>query len=324
MLGAGQVVSGAENQPQSQIKITPLTRQLSAEPGEVYTGDANGPFVLKVVNSGSSEATIDVAAKPYSVANKAYDSYSYSKETSYTQIAKWISFAQTEYKVPPGKTIEVPFRITVPEDAPAGGQYALVSASTKASPKQVNGQTIDVIEEAGMIVYAHVSGETREEAKVQSMSIGNLQPPKYNSDGQNERPVSTVTTVKNSGNIDFSVETSMVVSGVFSGKEIANIKEQSSTVLPDTEREITTKWADSPSFGIFKVVSTTKVLGKSYQVSQIVVVISPTLAIVALIVLVLLAVGVVVLVKLRKGGKKSGHGGRARVGKVKLEPKKDI
>ena len=323
--GFSYTAVSADGQPDTKLRISPLERRVSVDPDGVYAGDATGPFVLRVANEGDSAMTVTMAARPYSIMNKTYDKYSFEQETEHTQLARWISFDKTEYEIQPGETIDVPFTITVPDDVPSGGQYAIVSAATKIAPQKVGGQVLEAVSELGMVVYGRVSGETREEAKVQSMEIKSFQAPQYNSEGANQSPLGSLTTVKNSGNVDFSVKTSLTVNGVFSGKEVAAVKNQDSVVLPGTEREIVTQWADSPLVGIYKVTSATEVLGKSYQTSQIVVIFPPVMAAISLIVLVVLVVGVVLLIKIR-GGKKSGGSKlqRSRGGKVKLQPKENI
>jgi hypothetical protein len=257
-----------------------------------------------------------MSVKPYSVKDAKYEDISYDNQTNYTQISRWITFPQIEYKLKAGEAVDVPFVVTVPEDVPAGGQYAVIFASTTGSQKVSDGRMINAIYQPGMLVLGHVNGETREEGKVQSMEIKSFQPPKRVA-GVNEHPVTGTAIVKNSGNTDFTVSSSMTINSIFTDKEVAKVKTQEFVVFPETERQLSLSWKDSPQVGIYKIRQTLTVLGKKHQITKIVLVISPTVVVIAAIILVLLAVGLRVFFRRRSG--KSGKKPRATGRKLRFK-----
>jgi hypothetical protein len=321
LTGCLATAAGQSDQSSVKVSIAPPLKEISIDQDGVFDSDKNGQFEFKLANEGQETLTFTVVAKPYSVLDASYNSVSYDKETKYTQLARWISFDQTEYQLKPKEVVKIPFKVTVPDDAPSGGQYAMISVSTKADQSTAGDQTVQAIHELGMLVFGRVSGETREEAQVQSMAIKTFQPPKYDDDGQNEQAVSAQAKVKNSGNTDFAVKSHLVVEPVLGGGTVTTT-EESFTVLPDTEREFTVRWADSPALGLFKVTQQVSVLGKDYQATQVVLVI-PTALIIGLtvaVVLVVATVVVIVVVRRRKGGRSTIR----RHGKTKLQPKGDL
>ncbi|MDR0591242.1 MAG: hypothetical protein LBG75_01630 [Candidatus Nomurabacteria bacterium] len=288
---------------EATIRISPPTRRIAVDPGSTCTKDQQGGYIIKVTNRGKDSFMFTMSAKPYSMKDTKYESPSYDGQTSYTQLSRWITFPKQEYTLAAGETVDVPFVVTVPEDVPGGGQYAVIFASTTGSKKAADGSIIEAIYQPGMIVFARVSGETREEGKVESMKIEGFQPPKYEA-GANENPLSSTALVKNSGNIDFTVTSSMVVSSIFSSEEVAKVNSEKLTVFPGTSRQFSLSWKDSPSIGIYNVKQSLTVLGKEYTTSNLVVVVSLVLIAIVAICLVLIVVGLVVFFKLRRGGSK--------------------
>lgn len=232
--------------------ILPMSQRFSLEPGKTTEGS------ITIVNP--ADATGDFHYKtsimPYGVVGNNYTA-DLSTETGYTAISKWIKIEEPTGKVAPNETKEVKFTITVPEDAPAGGQYAAIAVSSDDNANSSNGVTVQNVFELASIIYADVAGETRREGEVVENNIpGFVMTP----------PVKVSALIKNSGNIHEDASIIIGVSDFFTGQVILpteeNTGEYSEIVMPDTERFTEREIDNLPALGVVKVTQTIYYNGK--------------------------------------------------------------
>jgi hypothetical protein len=292
----------------SKITIDPAEMRIDLNPDTVATSDASGPFVVKVTNGSGDTQTIAVDVLPWSDGENSEGSV----PEEFAELANWTRIEQSEYGFAAGETREILFTVAVPEDAPSGGQYAFIRAyraESSAGEENVAGFMMPLI--------ARVSGEIRQEAKVESIGVAGFQ-----STGN----IISVTSVQNTGNIDLEVMTGMVVRNAFTGREVGSITEQANGVLPQTKRDIETELSDGPHFGVYKVEATVKILDKEYSATRVVLVAKPKLLIEIGIGIALMVVLLVLLLKFgrRKSSRpklgKSGVSASVKSPKVEKTP----
>jgi hypothetical protein len=227
----------AEDEPATPAiypEVSPVSQRLSLDPG------ASGTYEIKVKNLGSEEFSFRVYAAPYSVSNEDYD-LSFSTETTRTQISRWITFEQEEYVAPVGETTAFKYTVSVPEDVPAGSQYAVVFVELIPGASDSGEGGIKTISRIAVVIYGSVSGETREESEIAEVKLTGFLV---------SGDITASALVKNSGNTDFPASSSLKVSSLF-GK-VLHEQTESRDVLPDTERRVSLVWEDTPSLGIFR------------------------------------------------------------------------
>ena len=247
------------------IGISPYKETFEIEPGHTYTGK------FRVSNVGDSEFEYEVSAAPYSVKDENY-SADFETMNDYTRIAEWVTFEGDAVKgklAPHSASDYVNYTITVPQNIPAGSQFAIIKATALNLPNQTEGFSIQNTTSAAMIIYANTIGAvTRPGAKIIENKI-----PGFLSAG----PLNATSLVENYGNIYTKVKYTLEVTSIFGGDPIySNVddEEEANTamLLPETKRFRTQTWQDVPFFGIFKVKQTIKVLDEISEVEQIVIV----------------------------------------------------
>jgi len=227
----------AEDAPKPAIfpEVSPVSQRLSLDPG------ASGTYEVKVKNIGSEAFSFRVYASPYSVSGENYD-LSFEAQTNHTQISRWISFEQETYTVEVGDTAFVKYAVSVPEDVPAGSQYAAVFVELlPGDTAEESKGGIKAISRIAVVVYGSIAGETREIAEIKEMKL-----PLLMTSGK----LIASTLIRNDGNTDFPARTNLKITSLF-GKVLYE-KEESRDVLPDTERRIEIVWDETPSFGILR------------------------------------------------------------------------
>ena len=228
------------------------------DPGQTYQG------TFKVINSGEVDIKFKVYATGYLVAYvENQDNYSQEFDTDgpRTAISKWFSFDKETGKLTPGQQEEITYTIDVPLDAPAGGQYAAIMAEIDNDEDQMFVSKSRV----GLLVYSKIHGETKIDAKIIDNKIpGFLFNP----------PIYATSLVENNSNVHLDASYALQVFPIFSNEEVYTNEEKPDThvVMPETKRFITSKWENSPSFGIFRVIQTVKIADQESKVEKIVII----------------------------------------------------
>ncbi len=276
--------------PAVWLQISPVSDRVTLEPGKEFDHS------FKVSNIGSETFSFHVYASPYSVADSNYN-VSFSTETNRTQITRWIKFFDSEgnladtasFSIKPGENISVTYHVSVPEDVPAGGQYACIFAESDETEGSISGSGIKTVSRVGLIVYGRTEGDTIEEA-----SISNLVVPSFMTSGH----ITFDATVKNSGNTDFEAKVAYSIKSLF-GRDLAN-DSKSYNVLPDTERNIAMEWSEQPFMGIFKTHFVVRALEKTEMIDRIVIIFPIPMIILSIIILTLIIIWVIILIRKRR------------------------
>ena len=104
---------------QNTFIISPMSQSISLEPGKTYTGTIN------IINPSGAESDITYSASitPYSVIGTDYTA-DLATISNYSQILDWLTLSNPTGTISPNNSTELSYTITVPDNAPAGGQYA--------------------------------------------------------------------------------------------------------------------------------------------------------------------------------------------------------
>ncbi len=279
------------NTPAIWLQISPVSNRVSFSKGGSYD------YSFTVSNIGSEAFSYHVYAAPYSVTGEDYN-VSFSNETNRTQISRWIKFYDSEgklgetasFKINPGETQSVAYRVEVPEDIPAGGQYACIFAESDETEGSVSGSGIKTVSRVGLIVYGRSNdGETIDQATIKDITI-----PTFMTSGK----VSAASTVKNEGNTDFEAVFAVNIKSIF-GRQLYE-KNSSYNVLPDTERHISMEWEETPFMGVFQVRYVVRALDQLEDVTRIVIIVPIFVIILVIILLTLIIIWIIILIRKRR------------------------
>ena len=293
---SASAVGGAQNDV--FIQVSPAKQNITLEPGSHYTGK------FKVQNVGIKGFNYKVYVKPYKVINENYDS-NYEDETARTQITRWVTFDKTSGYLDPETEAVVTYSVNVPKDVPYGGQYAVMFAETSDGDK-VQGTGVNAIKRIGMLVYSHVSGDTRKDAEIIENKFAAL---------QWGAPLKTTSVVRNKGNVDVMASYELKVFSIFGKSVYEDNKEY--TVLPvdaDGRRRVNLEWSAAPALGLFKVKQTVKVLEETDVEYHWVLVIHPMVIVLTLTVLAILTIVIISKAKKRSSTNQRGLSKAGRKG----------
>ena len=287
----------------TSISISPVSKILQISASSSYDD------TFKVSNNSDSPMQFEVYATPYAFSySESEDAYKlgFSKDTTYTQIARWVTFRdaagnyteKATFTAEPNGYVEVAYRITTPESIPGGGQYAVLFAHTLSGDANASG--IKTEASPGLVVYGRSDGETIISGESSDLKINQT----MMVDGEEKTIINASGKAKNTGNVDFMAAGIMKVTGIF-GNTYYETKSDSTkarvSIIPETELPVTDSWDETPFFGMFNVEWTLYLNGEPSETITKFVIIMPTIIIiVAILLLTIVIVWIIIMVRMRK------------------------
>lgn len=273
-----------------ELTVSPATTSVSLKPG------ASIDYTLVVNNEKDESLDITAYAAPYSIQNEEYD-VDFEKETPRTQLSRWIEFVNAdgsttkEYKatIPANTKSNIIYRVNIPNDIPAGGQYASIFVQTGDNTKPLETSGLQAVSRVGMIVYGRSSGETDECAEITENTV-----PTFLLNG----PLTASALIKNLGNTDIEVNYSFTVTSIV-GAELYH-SEGKEPILPDASRRIKQQWENAQPMGLFRVSYKIETLGETRETTRLVIILPVYMIVLALFVLTLLIVWIIILIRKRR------------------------
>ena len=248
-------VSADGEKPDYRLQISPVRLDLDLEPGTTSTG------TFEVQNSGLKAYDFVLGVDPYSVTDENYSIDSETR-TAYTDIVDWITFSQNEGHVEPNQNQEITVTVTVPDDVPAGGQYAMIYAEMVRNDEPES-TGVAVNHRVALLVFSEVEGNTRREGQVLETKIPTIL---FNP------PITATSLVENTGNVHATAYYTLQVFPLFGDEEVYTNEENPATltILPETQRFNSISWDGAPQLGIFRVRETVTILDDTQTIEKIV------------------------------------------------------
>lgn len=245
----------AADTPDYRMQVSPSFAEIEEmQPGKSYDG------VFKVQNTGGKDLDYAITITPYSVKDDKYALDS-DTETAYTQMKDWITLSQDSGKLSPNDAEEIKYTIRVPQDAPAGGQYALINIRLVQENDSNSGATITANKQIGFRLLGEIEGNTRRTGKVTEQNIPSIL---FNP------PISAASVVENTGNTHITASYVLRVFPLFSNEEVYTNEDSpyEVTVLPETSRYNSISWDDAPHLGIFRVEQTVTIADDTQTIKK--------------------------------------------------------
>ena len=248
-------VSADGEKPDYRLQISPVRLDLDLEPGTTSTG------TFEVQNTGLKAYDFVLGVDPYSVTDENYSVDSETR-TAYTDIVDWITFSQNEGHVEPNQNQEITVTVTVPDDVPAGGQYAMIYAEM-VRDDELESTGVAVNHRVALLVFSEVEGNTRREGQVLETKIPTIL---FNP------PITATSLVENTGNVHATAYYTLQVFPLFGDEEVYTNEENPATltILPETQRFNSISWDGAPQLGIFRVRETVTILDDTQTIEKIV------------------------------------------------------
>lgn len=282
-----QPVTHAQNQGEEErITLSPAVLQPEFNDGQRAEGK------LTVINDGDVDYTFLVYARPFSVEGEEYAA-NYTEVNERTEAYQWVQFGQTKYTLAAGKSVEVPYTVTVPEGTAGGGHYAVLFAETQPPPA-TGAAGVARKKRVGALMYMTVEGEIQRSGSIASWDTKLF---------QTKKPITSLLRLKNDGNVHYQADLEASYTNLF-GKRQFTLNQQL-LVLPGTTRRAPIEWQEAPFIGIFKANAKVTYLGKTEDLPTKYVIFLPKAALIVAAAVLVIVLGGLLLKKTHKSKKKS-------------------
>lgn len=290
-----QAASGEQQKTgPGQLQVSPVTNRITLKAGE----SLEYSFTVKSPDGATEGSNFRAYTTPYYVTDESYN-LSFSQENTHTQMVRWIEFKTPEgewattanYYVNAGEKYTVEYRINVPADIPAGGQYSAIFVEGLSGDASAGDASagIKTVSRAGIVLYGNTNGETHEEAEVRDYSFdtfltgGNL---------------TAEARVENKGNTDFSASYTYTVKNLF-GK---TLYEDTGTkpILPDTTWHMHSEWGESPFMGIFQVSYKVTAPNSTQDETKVVLILPVIVMIIMILLLTTIIIWIILFIRKRR------------------------
>lgn len=294
--------SSESSAPKTSLTLMPVSNTMSIASNETYKD------TMTVSNDGSDDVKVEVYAAPYSyVYSESEDLYKlgFSSENKFTQISRWITIKDADgnyvdratFTIPKGETLSIKYKVTTPDNIPAGGQYAVIFVQTVSG--NVNASGIRTEASAGMVLYGHSSeGVVDVSAEIRDLEItqGGT-----GENGESNNNFHASAKVKNVGNVDFFAKGVLKVEPIIGfGSYETEGTGSTTSVIPESERIVEDEWKETPDFGLYKVTWTVTAGEESETIDRVVFLVNPAAVIITIIILTIIVVCIIIGVRKRK------------------------
>ena len=279
----------------TSIRLMPVSKILQIQSNSTYDDS------FEVFNDGDNEIKIEVYAAPYSyVYSENEDLYKlgFANENNFTQISRWITFADSTgnyvekptFSIPAQSSSKIDFKVTTPNNIPAGGQYAVIFAHTLTSVASTSGIRTEA--SPGIVIYGRSSeGEVITTAEITDLQV------------KQEGNIIASAKIKNTGNVDFTATGKLTIEPLIGTSSYGTDSDQPTSkisVIPEAELILTDQWTETPNFGIYKATWAVTVGENTETISRTFFLIPIWLIVLIIILLTILTIWIIIRIRKRK------------------------
>ncbi|MFP4616554.1 MAG: hypothetical protein ACLFNR_00115 [Candidatus Paceibacterota bacterium] len=216
------------------IAVTPPLFQVSVEPGQPWASS------LKLVNNGKSD--IEIYANPVNFqasGESGIARFTPRLDDSEDALnpAGWLSVSRGPYEVPAEGSVDIPFTVLVPEDAPPGGHYAAFLVGTDPVDEDLQGTGVKVSSLVTSMLLMRVEGDVFEEGDIREF--------RTDAGWFNETDVRLFLKFENTGNVHLRPRGAIKIEDMWGkqrGSIPINMDNSFGNVLPDSARSFNFRW----------------------------------------------------------------------------------
>lgn len=157
------VPAPADAQGSQSVSVSPTLFEMSASPEQQWRS------TVRVINSNPYDLTLSIEPanfRPQGESGQAQfisiDDSGLNNET----LAEWIALESSTITIPAERTMEIPFTITVPADAPPGGHFAALLIETSAIGSGAERTQVRTSQVISALIFLRVAGDIVEDGMI--------------------------------------------------------------------------------------------------------------------------------------------------------------
>ncbi len=219
------------------ITISPLTYELSANPGEQISNK------IKVINTSPQPIFVTMEVEDFTAVGEGGGVVVQEQDNQTFSLASWVALSETQFTLAPAEQKIIDFTVSVPADGEPGGHYGSILAVV-SPPDVLAGGGSGVAQKVGSLLLLSVAGEVKENLIVKEFSA-----PVF----FEKPPIDFILRFENKGTVHVRPRGFVSITNMFGKKEV-DIPFPQKNVLPASIRKVDVRW--DPSLAIGKYTAT--------------------------------------------------------------------
>lgn len=219
------------------ITISPLTYELSANPGEQIANK------IKIINTGPQPIFVTMEVEDFTAVGEGGGVVVQEQENKTFSLAAWVNLSETQFTLAPAEQKIVDFTVNVPLDGEPGGHYGSILA-VASPPEVLAGGGSGIAQKVGSLILLSVAGEVTEQLSVKEFSTATF---------FEKPPIDFILRFENKGTVHVRPRGFVSITNMFGKKEV-DIPFPQKNVLPASIRKIDVRW--DPPLAIGKYTAT--------------------------------------------------------------------
>jgi hypothetical protein len=161
---------GAHAQDALSLSISPTQFDMSGSPGQNWSSN------LKIINTNPYELVISANIVNFEAVGESGQGKFIpilTEETDGQSFAEWITISDEAIVIPAEQTIQIPFTIELPENAPPGGHYAAILVGTKSDNGRTGETKVEISQVVSSLIFLSVAGDVSEVGSIREFTTEN-------------------------------------------------------------------------------------------------------------------------------------------------------
>ena len=262
LLGWSGVAYGLET---TRLSISPVTFELSANPGDVLTNQ------IKVSNL--SDGALQLEVKVENIAGTTdQGQVQLTEEETHFSLSSWVKADPPSFTLGAKESRVITYSITVPHNAEPGGHYGSILVGTVASDS-LNSTGASTVQRIGSLLLVRVSGQSKEDLVVKRFNVHSfteqtseitsadgktkvlipkVKPdlPQTSQSYIDKGPILFNILTHNNGNVHVKPIGFITIRNIFHQK-VATLPIDQRNVFPDMDREVSVVWPRQSLWGMY-------------------------------------------------------------------------
>jgi len=220
-------------QESTGLSISPLTFELTANPGDVLANK------LKIRNPSQSVLQVIIEVEDFAVSGEEGQVIIEPADTESYSLASWITPIPRSFTLEPGAQETIDFIVEVPADAEPGGHYGSILATIGGSSGDGEFQGAAVAQKVGSLVLMTVAGDVKEDIRIKEFLV---------SEFFETGPIPFTIRFENKGTVHVKPLGFITITN-WRDKKVVDLEFSAKNVLPNSVRKVDATWDKKWLFG---------------------------------------------------------------------------
>lgn len=217
------------------ITIAPIRYKLELKPGETFHES------ITVSNPNDTALRVQAEFQDFKVTEGNNIQWLPSDIENPFSMQAWVEIRRDIITLGPKQELKVPFTVTVPGNATAGGHYAALFFRSVAEGESGN---IGAVPRVGALIITNVAGDVRKSGRLTELKI-----PRF----VNRGPVTFAVSFLNTGTTHFETKAEVSIKNFFWGTD--SITSETKFMYPNIARDLSVTWDKKNLFGVYTVTA---------------------------------------------------------------------